>query len=765
VFLSLEHFSDVAQNNNSFQILNNRVPFLLRTGIRLLSVTLVLGLLSLTMPAPVVSSSEVPSIDAEPRIIGIPSPGGGLIGLIPGQDKLLFGGSFPRDQLLAPNYALETGFFACSTAGLAAIGIPAGCSSSNGGVQSISLYEQSYSLKELSRSSKKFWRFGVKSGSDYGGTWRLSSTLGPTTVLGNVAPLNLIEPHFNDKYPTDYAPQTLRVNDILPYGFFQPGRAISSESFGQLFAIFFCKEPGRASLAPDIDDCRLFRRLNPGEDLTASMERSVIPPRAEGSYLRIKRVATNSTGSLTTWSATSELILGDGDAAPQSSIPLPFPKLWPSVREEFIRAGEPTYGSVGLWREYGSNAVPTSLSANWYRCKHAHDAGFQLPVDCKLLKSVNVNLDGGLSQHYYTPSDVDVGFRLMLNVAAANTAGKTNTYSATSVVVKEQRKEPPAFSGDRDGGGLGIRRTDDLTQAAVLDLPNFGIIGYPYPSLEVLFRICKSPPTTLRGRDDCQNAASVHLPPLQLDKPVAVTLSPKLKGGYLSAIMTLTNPEGTAELTLDHPERVSLLRMPEWVGVGPVISGWTSPGSTLRLSGPGITGNFNSAGATVGWLICTAGGGKQLAEIPRGCLQLPANRDSLVVRNNWEGKYVRSFAKATNEYGTSYVVTPAVGPVSAAPDASIPTLAGTAKVGMTLAAKVQSSENGIVTLFAWYRCVSEGLSLTMMQPTDCTNILNESGATYTIRQKDIGFRIRVRAYLYNQSGYSIAFSRTTEKVQ
>jgi hypothetical protein len=353
----------------------------------------------------------------------------------------------------------------------------------------------------------------------------------------------------------------------------------------------------------------------------------------------------------------------------------------------------------------------------------------------------------------------------MLNVAAANTAGKTNTYSATSVVVKEQRKEPPAFSGDRDGGGLGIRRTDDLTQAAVLDLPNFGIIGYPYPSLEVLFRIRKSPPTTLRGRDDCQNAASVHLPPLQLDKPVAVTLSPKLKGGYLSAIMTLTNPEGTAELTLDHPERVSLLRMPEWVGVGPVISGWTSPGSTLRLSGPGITGNFNSAGATVGWLICTAGGGKQLAEIPRGCLQLPANRDSLVVRNNWEGKYVRSFAKATNEYGTSYVVTPAVGPVSAAPDASIPTLAGTAKVGMTLAAKVQSSENGIVTLFAWYRCVSEGLSLTMMQPTDCTNILNESGATYTIRQKDIGFRIRVRAYLYNQSGYSIAFSRTTEKVQ
>lgn len=75
------------------------MPFLLRRGIRLLSVTLVLGLLSLTMPAAVVSSSEVPSIDAEPRIIGIPSPGGGLIGLIPGQDKLLLGGSFPLDQL------------------------------------------------------------------------------------------------------------------------------------------------------------------------------------------------------------------------------------------------------------------------------------------------------------------------------------------------------------------------------------------------------------------------------------------------------------------------------------------------------------------------------------------------------------------------------------------------------------------------------------------------------------------------------------------
>ncbi len=746
------------------------MPFLLRRGIRLLSVTLVLGLLSLTMPAAVVSSSEVPSIDAEPRIIGIPSPGGGLIGLIPGQDKLLFGGSFPRDQLLAPNYALETGFFACSTAGLAAIGIPAGCRSSNGGVQSISLYEQSYSLKELSRSSKlgKFWRFGVKSGSDYGGTWRLSSTLGPTTVLGNVAPLNLIEPHFNDNSPSDYAPQTLRVNDILPYGFFQAGRVISSESFGELFAIFFCKEPGRASLAPDIDDCRLWVRLPPhGYDgyLADTMGRSVIPPRAEGSYLRIKRVATNSTGSLTTWSATSELILGDGEAAPQGSIPLPFPKLWPSVREEFIRAGEPTYGSVGLWHEYGSNTAPTSLRVNWYRCKHAHDTGFQLPIDCKLIENRNLDPDGGLGQYYYAPSDVDVGFRLMLNVVATNTAGQTNTYSATSVVVKEQRKELPAFSQNRGEMNIYIDQEDDRTTKAVLDLMSFGIIGYPYPSLDVLFRICKSRPAALGGRNDCQNVASAHLPPLQLDKPLAVTLSPKLKGGYLSAIVTLTNPEGTAELALDYPERVSLLRMPEWVGVGPVIYGWTSPGSTLRLNGPGITGNFNSAGATFGWLICTAGGSKQLAEIPRGCLQLPANRDSLVVRNNWEGKYVRSFVKATNQYGTSYVVTPAVGPVSAAPDASIPTLAGTAKVGMTLAAKVQSSENGLVTLFAWYRCVSEGLSLTMMQPTDCTNIPNESGATYTIRQKDIGFRIRVRAYLYNQSGYSLAFSRATEKVQ
>ena len=741
------------------------MPFLLRRGIRLLSVTLVLGLLSLTMPAAVVSSSEVPSIDAEPRIIGIPSPGGGLIGLIPGQDKLLLGGSFPRDQLLAPNYALETRFFSCSTAGLAAIGIPAGCSSS--WAHDIQLYDQTYLFKRLNRSATlgKFWRFGVKSGSDYGGTWRLSSTLGPTTVLGNVAPLNLVEPHFNDNYPADYAPQTLRVNDILPYGFFQPGRVVSSESFGQLFAIFFCKEPGRASLAPDIDDCRLFRRINPGEDLNNSMDRSVIPPEAEGSYLRIKRVATNSTGSLTTWSATSELILAAGERGSQGSIPLPFPKLWPSVREEFIRAGEPTYGSVGLWSEYGSNAAPTNLSANWYRCKHAHDAGFQLPVDCKLLKGVNLDPDGGVGQYYYAPSDVDVGFRLMLSVAATNTAGTTNTYSATSVVVKEQRKEPPAFSQYRGDMSIGILAKEDRTKKAALDLMALGIVGYPYPSLDVLFQICKSPPTTLRGRDDCQNAASVHLPPLQLDKPLAVTLSPKLKGGYLSAIMTLTNPEGTAELTLDHPERVSLLRIPIWAGVEPVVSGWTSPGSTLRLSGPGTTGTFDSAGATFGWLICTAGGGKQLAEIPRGCLQLPTNRDSLVIRNNWEGKYVRSFVKATNQYGTSYVVTPAVGPISAAPDASIPTLAGTAKVGMTLAAKVQSSQNGLVTLFAWYRCVSEGLSLTMMQPTDCTNIPNESGATYTIRQKDIGFRIRVRAYLYNQSGYSLAFSRTTDKVQ
>jgi hypothetical protein len=478
-------------------------------------------------------------------------------------------------------------------------------------------------------------------------------------------------------------------------------------------------------------------------------------------------VATNSTGSLTTWSATSELILGEGDAAPQNSIPLPFPKLWPSVREEFIRAGEPTYGSVGLWHEYGSNAAPTRLHVNWYRCKHSHDTGFQLPIDCELIENRDLDSDGSLSeQYYYTPSNVDVGFRLMLNVVATNAAGQTNTYSATSEVVKEQRKEPPEFFEIRDQMRFEIVTAEDLTKKAELDLMPLGITGYPYPTLEVHFRICKSRPAALSGRYNCQNAASAHLPPGQLDKTLSVTLSPKLIGGYLSAIMTLTNSEGTAELTLDYPERVSLLSLPKWEGVGPVISGWTSPGSTLRLNGSDKTGYFDNASIrTFGWLICTAGGSKQLAEIPRECLQLPANRDSLVLRNNWEGKYVRGFAKATNEYGTSYVVTPAVGPISAAPDASIPTLAGTAKVGMTLAAKVQSSQNGLVTLFAWYRCVSEGLSLKMMQPTDCTNIPNESGATYTIRQKDIGFTIRVRAYLYNQSGYSLAFSRTTEKVQ
>ena len=184
----------------------------------------------------------------------------------------------------------------------------------------------------------------------------------------------------------------------------------------------------------------------------------------------------------------------------------------------------------------------------------------------------------------------------------------------------------------------------------------------------------------------------------------------------------------------------------------PAISGSATVGQTLTTSDG--TWSNNPTSFAYQWLRCNGGGNK--------CAPIAgATQKTYTVAAADEGKTLRSRVTATNADGSTSAdsaQTAAVisGTVSAAPkNTSLPTIAGTAKVGQTLTAD-QGAWSGSPTAYAfqWLHCNADA-------STTCTDIAGATAKTYVLKTADLGYRIRVKVTARNAKGSGTATSAPT----
>jgi len=184
----------------------------------------------------------------------------------------------------------------------------------------------------------------------------------------------------------------------------------------------------------------------------------------------------------------------------------------------------------------------------------------------------------------------------------------------------------------------------------------------------------------------------------------------------------------------------------------PAISGSATVGQTLTTSDG--TWSNSPTGFAYQWLRCN-GGGNNCSPIAG------ATQKTYVVAAADVGKTLRARVTATNADGSTSAdsaATAAVttGTASAAPkNTSLPTVAGTAKVGQTLTAD-QGAWSGSPTSYAfqWLHCNADA-------STSCTDVVGATAKTYVLRTADLGYRMRVKVTARNAKGSATATSAPT----
>jgi hypothetical protein len=187
----------------------------------------------------------------------------------------------------------------------------------------------------------------------------------------------------------------------------------------------------------------------------------------------------------------------------------------------------------------------------------------------------------------------------------------------------------------------------------------------------------------------------------------------------------------------------------------PTVSGTAKVGQTLT-AGDGTWSNTPTSYAYQ-WLRCN-GGGNSCVNVANG------TQKTYTLVGVDSGNTMRVRVTATNADGSASAQseqTAAVEPAtsSAAPkNTSVPTFAGTAKVGQTLTAD-NGSWSGSPTgyTYAWQRCDADIAT--------CANVVGATGKTYGVRLDDLGYRLRIRVTASNAKGSATANSAITTIVQ
>jgi streptogramin lyase len=241
-----------------------------------------------------------------------------------------------------------------------------------------------------------------------------------------------------------------------------------------------------------------------------------------------------------------------------------------------------------------------------------------------------------------------------------------------------------------------------------------------------------------------QTATTYQLTPADVGRTITVT---ETADGATSATSNPTATVQVAAPTNTNP---------------PAILGIAQQGHTLTESGDTWTGNPSSV--TFRWQVCDTTGS--------ACSAIAgATGTSYALTANEVGNTVRVVASATNAGGTTQATSAASSTVvaasaptpppvtsSAPSNSAVPTVSGSATVGVTLReSRGQWTNSPTGYADQWVRCDSTGAA--------CVSVSGATGQTYKLTTADVGHAIRVQEIASNASGAGApVFSTPTAKV-
>lgn len=175
---------------------------------------------------------------------------------------------------------------------------------------------------------------------------------------------------------------------------------------------------------------------------------------------------------------------------------------------------------------------------------------------------------------------------------------------------------------------------------------------------------------------------------------------------------------------------------------------------------------------TYQWWSCTTAGVETTTQ-PTGCTAIAgATAKTYTPVAGDVGKFLRFEVIGTNSAGVTGDWSATTAAVGVAPtNSALPTIALKAGSAGTIVGTQAIATAGTwsgtptpTSSFIWYRCNTAGATATLNAPSDCVQISDATGATYTFTASDVGYYVRGVDVSQSTSGINYAFTATVGPV-
>ena len=479
----------------------------------------------------------------------------------------------------------------------------------------------------------------------------------------------------------------------------------------------------------------------PCEDIPGATAKTYTPTNADKTFaLRVRITATNSLGTTTIWSGSTQRTQQPPSFAADPTL------------NEFISVGQ-------LLRVNAVSQIAYPIATEsylWYRCTSVVVAPTNAatpPAGCTQI------LNESISTHTILSADVDS--YLLAKVTLTNQAGTVFRYTASTAKIIT----PPVFEQEPTVVG----------QAYVtgsLAINTFNVTAKPPATLTYQWYNCES-----------RTFASVASVPAGCDVisgATSATYSPaeNLAGRYVSVLVTARNAAGQVS---SFSKTTTAIMVPPKNVIAPLISGSTVVGGTLTTDSgtwiPGTGVNFEYK-----WYACskptTASDTISLTDCP---LVAGASASSLNLGEGQVGKYMvagvtaKNFTINVTKFSASSEVIANTPVYVSGMNVTLPTgegsTSGAPRVGYKIAAVegIWTGTPAPTFAYQWFVCGTQKTRADETLTNDCRNIIGASGREFAISKEIaqdydlIGQFLGVRITGSNKAGSDFAYSVTAAK--
>ena len=441
-----------------------------------------------------------------------------------------------------------------------------------------------------------------------------------------------------------------------------------------------------------------------------------------GKFVSVKVTATNATGSLSRWSATTAVVAG-----------LPVNSVAPAV------TGTATVSQVltvsnGTWSE-----SPSSYSYQWLRCTAVQVAANAVPAVCTAIS--------GATSNTYTLVSADATRFVVAAVTATNANGSVGKWSASTAAVAALLTPTNTVSPTVSG----TARVGNVLTAANGTWGNFPA-SYGYEWLRC---------TAVQVAATTQPAACSLITDATANTYTQVAAD---AGKFVSVKVTATNATGSLSRWSASSAAVTGLPVNSVV---PVVTGTNKVSQVLTVSNG--TWSESPTSFTYQWLRCSARQTTAADAFPSSCSFITgAQSATYTLAPADAGKWVIAAVSAANSVATgtkwSASASTAVAELPPPTNTTAPRVIGNARIGEYVTVGVGVwTESPSSYSYQWFQC-DEPTPAESTLAENCYEIEDGTSWQYVVAEADAGLYLLAEVTARNSTGSATHYSATSAMV-